>query len=1225
MAIGGTVVALPIGMLTNTFLSEKSDEGKDSLATIRENHQKLMNQNPFVETVQLSRKDRKAMGLPPNAYHEQMWKLTMNPYTGKTEPENILNVQEKLSLQKSAPGDSKDNPWEERGPNNIGGRTRVMMFDPNDSSNKRVYAGGVSGGLWVNDDITSASSKWVRVKKVPGNLSVTSITVDPKDSNTWYVGTGEQYTAGDVVGSGVYKTVDGGTTWKAVKIPPAGPATNSYSENNLFLSGIYYVNDVIAWENKDKNRTELFVGIGAHIYGDASSPRNWLGLQTAGLYRSIDGGTTWKRIESSNMEFEFKTNSDSDDDDTISYYYIPNDFEISADNTLWMGTITTPGIGGNGGGRVFSSTDGSTWSEAAASPLNDANRVELEPSSQDANKLYALVQGVQSGPVHIYKTTNKFQTTTTVSLPNDADAGIPANDFTRGQSFYDLMIEVDPKNDNIVYVGGIDLFRSSNSGNTWSQISKWSNNRTLAQLSCSLVHADQHAMTFRPGNTNQAVFGNDGGIYYASNLSGAANSNSIHARNSNFNVTQYVKTGIGPNGVNATDVIFTAGAQDNGSQAFRGQNASPGINGAEELSDGDGFYTFVDKDGEYMIATYTNNTIYRYNLPWDGRGRRQGGATQLSSERTGSFVNEMGYDNDADFIVSNATVVNQDNSRNYAIKTIDVARNSNRDITNSVLNSTPTAFVASPFSDNEWLIGLANGRLLRLTNVAVGRANWSIVDTPFVGSVSSIRFGKTKNDLFVTMHNYGVKSVWYSKDGGANWLSKEGDLPNIPVRDILQNPLDLNEVIIGTQLGVWVTKNFNETDPKWVRSQNGMQDVSVTSFDYWERNGDVNDNIIIASTYGRGVFTGSFGDNKDNDDKENPTAPTNLKASNITQTSVQLEWNASTDNVGVKSYEIYQEDKKIANSSNTTYEVTNLNASTEYEFYVVANDSAGNVSEKSNLVRVTTKEAVSDPNDCITVFKKTHKQGFERNGLKAWVQATNDDKDWVRRQNSTPSEGTGPSSAQHKSWYLYLEATTDGNNASTAIINTPCYDFSGESVGVLTFQYHMNGNDVGSLTVEATTDNGTTWEQIWTETGSQGNSWKKASVDLKDYTNKNVKLRFIGRAKGWQGDIAIDRFKVAFSKSRTADTLAGVVEGTPEETSSEFTIYPNPISGNMLSIQSSVKGVLNYSLLNLRGQLVTQGEVVNGQINVQQLAKGIYILKLKGEGFETKINKLVKK
>ncbi len=932
--IGGIAV-VALASIVTTKVIDKYESQK--IAEKRKIHSEYMKNSPFKESLKWSKKERKLKGLPPNKYFEQMWELTINPATGKLSDGNITLLRERLlqdRLNGRNPGHSS-NAWEERGPNNVGGRTRAMLFDPNDSGNNTVYAGGVSGGLWKNTNITSSSSQWTRVTGVPGNLSVTSITVDPNNSNVWYAGTGEQYTAGDVVGTGVYKTTDGGTTWTSVNIPAAGDATFEFSSTNLFLSGIFYVNDVIAWNNN--GNTEIFVGVGAHAYGDAGNPNNWLGLQTAGIYRSTDDGASWSRIESSNM---------SNVQSGKTYYYIPNDFEIGADNKLWLGTINN-GFG-VGGGRVYSTTNGSTWTEAGASPLTDSNRVELEPSASNANKIYALTQG-SSSPVHIYETTNGFSSITSKSLPNDADTGIPANDFCRGQAFYDLMIEADPNNDNILYVGGIDLFRSSNGGSSWGQISKWSNNNNLAGLSCSLVHADQHAMTFRPGNSNQAIFGTDGGIYYASSLSSAQNSNVIGARNNNYNVTQFVKAGIGPDGSGDTNGIFSAGAQDNGTQAFRDGNTSPGINSSEELSDGDGFYTFIDKDGQYAIATFVNNVIYRFNLPWNGLGRRQGGATTLSSSQTtGDFVNQMDYDSDA-----NRLLTNNSSGSSYSIRSINVAANSSGTISNSALNAKPTAFRASPFASNTWYVGMANGGMVRLTNVSNNSATFTTVNTPFVGSVSSVRYGETANDLIVTIHNYGVTSVWYSSNGGSSWSNKEGDLPDIPVRDVLQNPLNRNEAILATQLGVWATENFNDASPNWTQSYNGMSDVSVTAFDYWAVNGDDNNNQIIASTYGRGVFTGEFTATS-TPDTEAPTAPSSLAASNITENTIDLNWTASTDNVGVTGYDVYRNGSLIGNSTNTSYQATGLTANTSYSFYVIAKDAAGNSSAQSNTVNATT-------------------------------------------------------------------------------------------------------------------------------------------------------------------------------------------------------------------------------------------------------------------------------
>ncbi|RZN74491.1 MAG: hypothetical protein EVB12_08285, partial [Winogradskyella sp.] len=924
------IVAISVFTLTTENESKKEYLSLDEQ---RLQHAKVVASSPFKETLTWDKKKRKQAGLPPNRYFEQMWELSINPSTGKLDNDELNIIRENLRVERQAqrnPGEA-GNAWEERGPNDIGGRTRVIMFDPNDSSNNTVYAGGVSGGLWKNTNITNTNSLWTRVQNVPGNLAVTSITVDPNNSNRWFVGTGEQYTAGDVVGNGVYVTTDGGNSWSALNIPAAGPATFDFSATNLFLSGFFYVNDVLAWNNN--GNTELFVGVGAQIYGDASSPNNYLGLQTAGLYHSANGGTTWNRIESANME--------ANTSGANTYYVIPNDLEVGADNKLWMGSISN--AFGSGGGKVYSSTNGTTWTEAGASPLTDSNRVELEPSASNPNKLYALTQGAGAAPVHIYSTTNGFGSISSTSLPNDADTGIPANDFCRGQAFYDLVIEADPNNDNIVYVGGIDLFKSTNSGSSWSQLSHWYGGFGQPNN----VHADQHSIAFGNNSSSRMLFGNDGGVYYSGNAG-----STITKRVNGYNVTQYVKAGIGPDGQGSSNVIFTAGAQDNGSQGFRGNNTSPGVNGSEELSDGDGFYTFVDKDGQYMIATYVYNQIYRFNLPWNGLGRRQGGATTLSSDQaSGDFVNQMGYDSDANRLLTNSS-----SGSTFRIKSINVASNSSGTLTNAALTGKPTAFGVSPFANNTWHVGLANGGLLRLTNVTNSSATFTTISTPFVGAVSSVRYGETANDIFVTIHNYGVTSVWATSNGGSSWQNKEGDLPNIPVRDMLQNPLNRNEAILATQLGIWSTNNFNDANPSWSQAYNGMSDVSVTSLDYWAVNGNDADNKIIASTYGRGVFTGKF-EATTVVDNDAPTAPTSLSASNTTQNSTDLSWTASTDNIEVSGYDVFRDGTVIGSVSGTTtsYQAAGLSANTTYAFSVKAKDAAGNESVLSNVVNVTTE------------------------------------------------------------------------------------------------------------------------------------------------------------------------------------------------------------------------------------------------------------------------------
>jgi len=122
------------------------------------------------------------------------------------------------------PGDGIDNNWVERGPDNVGGRTRAVMFDPNDPTNETVFAGGVSGGLWKNELISDPNSIWTRVN-IPSNLAVTAIAYDPNNTSIFYLGTGESYVGGDVNGDGLWKSIDGGLSWTKIFGGISGPTT----------------------------------------------------------------------------------------------------------------------------------------------------------------------------------------------------------------------------------------------------------------------------------------------------------------------------------------------------------------------------------------------------------------------------------------------------------------------------------------------------------------------------------------------------------------------------------------------------------------------------------------------------------------------------------------------------------------------------------------------------------------------------------------------------------------------------------------------------------------------------------------------------------------------------------------------------------------------------------------------------------------------------------------
>ena len=801
-----------------TVLNQESDA-----EITKKKHAEFLLNHRYNESLKLTKKERKAKGMAPNKYFEQEYLLEMNPNTGRTHPENYIEVQQELKANRKlqrVPGDATDNMWVERGPNNVGGRTRAVLFDPNDANNQRVFAGGVSGGLWVNDNIVLANSSWTQVTNgITENLSISCITVDPNNSQIIYIGTGESYTSGQAIGNGVWKSTDGGANW-----------TNVYSDNlNTNLRArLFYINDIVAWNNPATNKTEVFIGVaGAHA-GNSQFP----GAEKTGLYRSINDGASWSKVALPAIPGGTTT------------VYEPNDIEIAVDNSIWFGTGSN--IYGQGGGTILRSIDGTNFSEVHT--ISDGQRVEIAMSKTNNNKMYVLYK--TSTTPKIISTINGFASApTAVSLPNDADNDISANDFTRGQSFYNLVIEVDPTNDNIIYAGGIDLFRSTNGGGAWKQISKWSNNNNLFNLSVPLVHADQHGWMFHPTDPNKALIGNDGGVYYANNLSGSETSSiGIQPRIGNYNVTQFYHGEIGQS---TTNKMLLAGAQDNGTQFINGANA--GINNTIEIRGGDGAYSFIDKDGAYAIAAYVYNNYRRYPLPYNGT------FTTIVSEsgtNTGSFINPADLDDNLNILYTNGS------SGSGATRTRSIARFTNISsspfkllLTNALLDADATVLKVSPFTttSTKLFVGTSNGKLLRVDNANSSPVWSNISGASFSGSISAIQFGATENDIMVTFHNYGVTSIWYSANGGTSWTSKEGNFPDIPVKAIMMNPLDTKEVIIGTQLGVWRTGNFEAASPTWSQSYNGMSDVKVTSFSLRTA-----DNTVMATTFGRGMFTGQF-------------------------------------------------------------------------------------------------------------------------------------------------------------------------------------------------------------------------------------------------------------------------------------------------------------------------------------------------------------------------------
>jgi photosystem II stability/assembly factor-like uncharacterized protein len=962
---------------------KKANVSKETLC-LQKQHEAFLKKSPFKKTLAMTKNERKSYGLPPDKYYEQEWELTMNPQLGYPTPEKVktlradLEIKRKQAMLNRTPGDANDNAWVDRGPTNVGGRTRALMFDPNDPTNETVYAGSVAGGLWKNSNISNPASLWSLVN-MPDNLTVSCIVADPNNPSIFYVGTGESYT-GDVSGDGVWKSTDAGLNWfrvlggiggvsnfnssapmtvnspatisgnyatvpttpasafgTAITSPLTGslvlakdasalpteccnpPLINSAANSNSLVGKIALIrrgncafvikvkaaqdagaiavvmmNNVdgapagmggtdpditipsIAISKADGNLLEValsasepavinvtlnptlpgqFSGYnvpGIQTINDIKIRNNagisevyvavgdaynyaYIGARDFGLYKTTNGGSTWSSIT---LPLTASGNK-----------HCPNDIAIGADNKVWVAT-TNSTVFNEGGGKIFGSNDGINFNDMFTVPMGE--RVQIAASKTVADKLYVLSElkqidsanpGIEST---IIKTTDGFNTHTILPIPVDAEpAGrFSTYGFTGQQAFFDLLIDVDPTNDETIYVGGIDLFKSTTGGNSWNQISHW-----YGAYAPNNVHSDQHGIAFAKNNSSKVIFGNDGGVFYSTDAG-----NSISSRNKGYNVTQFYSVAVAPGNSGLVGDYFASGAQDNGSQYF----ANPGPNAAEstQVQSGDGAVCLFDQGTDkYYITNYVYNDQVYY--------RTTAGGSKLLSDANpgGAFIAPMALDSSRDVLYSDFSTGSTFQVRRYGgIKTSTVTRTN---LTNALLNSSPSALLVSKFttSSSKLYIGTRGGRLLLVPNANSGTSQtWTdiSVGSGFVGSISDIELGASEGNIFVTMHNYGVVSVWYSADGGTTWENKEGNLPDIPVKCILQNPLNAEEVIVGTDLGVWFTNNFSAASPSWRQSDNGMRNVKVTDMDIKGEAAGATSYTVFASTFGRGVFSGLF-------------------------------------------------------------------------------------------------------------------------------------------------------------------------------------------------------------------------------------------------------------------------------------------------------------------------------------------------------------------------------
>jgi hypothetical protein len=775
--------------------------------------------------------------------------MLKDPVTGKI-PEGIRELElaqarEILAQQATQQARVMANTYTFQGPDNLGGRTRSIVYDVryNGTSNRTLLAGGVSGGVYKSTD---DGATWVRKSPTGQHFSCTGIAQDPRAGfqDTWYYAVGEAIgnsasgTGANYSGNGVYKSTDNGETWARLG-----------NSNPTSLEAFNDVRDFIQKIIVNPANGDVYIAC------------------IATIYRSQDGGASWGAVLSGAA-----VNTSNMTDIVVN----------SAGNRFYAGfagSIT----GGTDG--VWTSTTGNsgTWTRIAGGGAPAAwnaqgtyGRVVLAIAPSNENILYALYWNnvtnlTCAAPVPEAEFFHWNQTTTTwsdrsASLPDDAAMCLPGNDPFSVQGGYDLVVAVKPDDENTVFLGGTNLYRSTNgftSTATTTRIGGYNSAANFALYPNS--HPDIHAIVFQPGTPATMLCGNDGGIQRTTNnLAGSVTWSQI---NVGYRTYQYYHVAIDPRTGNSK---VLGGAQDNGTTRNIG---GTGIN-FEGVIGGDG--VSVGLSNVILGATYEyggsqTGFIYRRNSASGLGAFTNITPTYVPAAGGGLFVTVHKLDADnTEFLyhafdnrLARHTSASTATSASWVEFTgVATAVGAANDITFiATTRGTYNPATASVF------FGTTNSRLYRLddpVNTAAGTApvdisGAGITALPAAGFISSIAVNPRNDDtVIVTYSNYGMASniFWTGNANAAvpTWTAVDDNLtlPSIRSSAIAITQLGV-EYFVGTSIGLYNSPGIDPAIPantNWV--QDGASEIGnavVSSLALRPA-----DNHLLAGTHGYGMW-----------------------------------------------------------------------------------------------------------------------------------------------------------------------------------------------------------------------------------------------------------------------------------------------------------------------------------------------------------------------------------
>jgi PKD repeat protein len=891
--------------------------------------------------------------------------MTRNPITLKVEREKLipaLAYTNELLSKKTRAAIANVN-WTELGPKNEAGRARGMMADLADPTGKTVWVGSVSGGLWKTIDITQTPTNWIQNTSMINNLAITGIVQDPTNINIMYLCTGEAIGNSDAVtGLGVFKSTNSGATWTQLS---ATANTNFEFCHRIIIA---------------KNGNIL------------------VATKNAGLQMSNDGGNTFTKTLGTGLSI---TGASTDN---------CYDVKIAAN------------------GAVFASLDGSlhkstnnavTFSNAISLPIS-ASRIEIACAKSDSNYVYLAVE-LFDAVKGLLKSTNGGTSFASITMPVDADTGIPTTDFSRNQAWYNLAIAVDPNNKDNVMVGGIDVFKSTNAGSSWTQLSHWYGGFGFPEL-----HSDVHLFYYSPTFANTCYVLCDGGIYELNNISTATPG--LVNKENNLNTIQLYSCAMHPA---AYANYFLAGAQDNGSHVF----TQDVLQNAIEVSGGDGSLCHIDQnEPKYQITSFVYN---QYSIS------RDSGATfnNVSQGNTGQFINPTDLDDNANILYcgfDGGKYLRWDNPQ---------TGNTFTPVTVAAFGSAKVSCIkVSPNVANRVYFGLDNGAIIRVNNANTAAPIATNIKAAAMPSswVSSIEIeAGNENHILTTNSGYGVNSIWESTDGGTTFASAENNVPDMPVRWIILNPGNASQALIATELGVWSTDNLNGSATIWGPSNSSMNNVRTDMLQT-----RASDKVVIAATHGRGLFLSDVFANAKAKFSANETVV--YPYQNIQFSNTSYKANSSTWYFG---------DGTTSTLTNPTKKYTSPGV---YTVKLVINGNVDSVI-KTNYITVLSREALP--------FTYAQGGNFDVNTSK-FAPRTIAGTPWVLGNSSTPGKSGTVSGTN--AWLTGLNGNYLDNTES--YLYSPQFNFSTVAFYALNFQTQFETEfEYDGFIVESSIDTGKTW------------------------------------------------------------------------------------------------------------------------------------------------------